>query len=189
MTKLHIGLCAWIIQDGNFEDFACGETHRFALEFYPPTRLQMVNRSTAQIGLKHLRDAHYQACGVVRHRSAGSWVVDFGEVMALRKERPPSKITPGVFVEGEIYLGVDPFWYVEELVRIPGIPALMYDWRIEQIEMETAPYIDAPEQGARVRDPMKRGRVTVPKTDAWRDDGGHGDYVLSCTRVSTVAHK
>jgi len=44
-------------------------------------------------------------------------------------------------------LGVDPFFYFEQLCRIPSIPPLIYDWQVNAIEQDTTPYIfsnDAP---------------------------------------------
>lgn len=38
-----IGLSAWIIQDGNYEDFEQGQTRSFALEFYPEKPFQIVD--------------------------------------------------------------------------------------------------------------------------------------------------
>ena len=32
---LHVGLAAWIIQDGNYAEFEVGGEYQFALEFYP----------------------------------------------------------------------------------------------------------------------------------------------------------
>lgn len=43
-----IGLSAWIIQDGNYEDFEQGQTRSFALEFYPEKPLLLI--PLAQVG-------------------------------------------------------------------------------------------------------------------------------------------
>ena len=40
MEKINVGLSSWIIQDGNYEDFAVGQEQRFALEFYAPDGLK-----------------------------------------------------------------------------------------------------------------------------------------------------
>ena len=45
-------------------------------------------------------------------------------------------IAPGVAVSGELYLGVDPYFYFERLFRTPGMPPLIYEWQIEGIAIE-----------------------------------------------------
>jgi len=188
----HIGLSAWIIQDGNYPDFERGKISRFALEFYSKRGLKIASQSHEAPGLVHRGDALYTARGVVRFSGEDVWVVDFGEVMAYCEEKPPSGISAGVTVSGELYLGIDPFFYFERLFGTSGIPALIYDWKIVEIEMETAPFVESTEHpGGKVlvRDHSKRTRVPVARTDAWKDDGGNGDYVLQCTRASSGAFR
>lgn len=182
----HIGLSAWIIQDGNYPDFEEGSISRFALEFYSERGFETAEPNHETPGLVHLRDAHYAARGVVRFSAQDVWVVDFGEVMAYRKGAAPRGIGVGDEVTGDLYLGIDPFFYFEKFFRIPGIPALIYEWRIGGIKVETAPFVESTDQlGGKVlvRDPSKRARVPVSRTDAWKDDGGNGDYVLHCRRT------
>lgn len=189
---LHIGLSAWIIQDGNYPDFEQGGTSRFALEFYSERGMQIAAPNHATTGLVHCRDAHYAARGVVRYSTEDVWIVDFGEVMAYCKGAVPRGIGVGDTVTGDLYLGIDPFFYFEKFFRIPGIPAIIYEWRIDGIEMETAPFVestDHPGGKVLVRDHTKRARVPVTKTDAWKDDGGNGDYVLRCQRTSLGASR
>jgi hypothetical protein len=45
----------------------------------------------------------------------------------------------GGWLRGNVYIGVDPYFYFEQLGHEPGAPALIYDWKIEKIEMQTAP--------------------------------------------------
>jgi hypothetical protein len=181
---LQIGLSSWIIQDGNYTDFECGSISRFALEFYSERGLTVDRHDTCLI---HTRDAHYQAAGIVRFCAERVWVVEFDGVLAFRAESPPSGISPGKVVSGEIYLGVDPYFYFESLSSLVGIPPLIYEWRLEEIAMETAPFVESADSYGRkllLRDQSKLRRVSIARTDAWHDDDGSADYVLTCRRTS-----
>jgi hypothetical protein len=187
---LHVGISAWIIQDGNYSDFERGSIRRFALEFHAENSLVVVSDGRQAPGLIHHRESEYSAGGIVRFCTDKVWVIDFGSVMAYRKERPPSGVVPGSFVTGEISLGIDPFFYYEGLYGIPGMPALIYEWEIAGITMETAPIIESfkhPQVKCLARDLTKRGQKPIHKTNAWNDDNGFGDYVLECRLVSTEA--
>jgi hypothetical protein len=74
-------------------------------------------------------------------------------------------------------LGVDPFFYFEELAKLPGMPPLVYRWRIERIERDMAPWIEVEPRGFE-RDPSRPGWNDVEATDAWNDDGGLASYLL-----------
>ena len=87
---------------------------------------------------------------------------------------------------GEIYLGIDPFFYFEDLHKLPGMPALQYDWRIERILLETTPWLSTkrPEGGTLMeRDKTKESFREVERTDAWQDDEGRGSYELECEKI------
>lgn len=188
----HVGLSAWIIQDGNYDDFECGGTARFALEFYSEKGLAQATGASKKPGLTHLHDSFYEARGVVCFCSPEVWVVDFGEVTAFCERRPPKKVGVGVPVAGRLHLGIDPYFYFEYLHKVTEIPSLIYDWRIERIEMETAPFIWSYEpllSRVKIRDPAKLKRVPVARTDAWKHDDGNADYVLVCRRISDAAHR
>jgi hypothetical protein len=177
---LCVGLSSWIIQDENYPDFELGEKAKFAIEFYSENGL---TPGTGDAQLTQIRDERYQATGIVRFCADGVWVVDFGEVWAFCAERLPEGIAPGVIVSGGIHLGIDPFSYFERLYKLPGIPPLIYTWRIEGIAIETAPFVEAVDSFGRkmqVRDQTKLRRVSVAKTNAWSDDNGMGEYVLTC---------
>jgi hypothetical protein len=56
---------------------------------------------------------------------------------------------------------------------------LVYSWRIDSIFRQTAPYVEvAP--GRWARDPERLGYGEILQTNAWDDDGGHAEYLLSC---------
>ena len=177
-----IGLSSWIIQDGNYPDFTVGQLAEFALEFYP-TRVHL-RESTAKLA-KRLGAAKYEINGEIVYLTPDVWVLDFG-VCAFQESTPPKGLSVGKFVTAEIYLGIDPFFYFERLYTLPRIPALVYSWKIDSIQQQTAPFLETREpsgQKVLVRDKKKLGYKTVEKTDARKDDDGHGEYVLSCTRL------
>lgn len=188
-SVLHIGLSSWIVQDGNYADFECGTTRQFALEFYSDSELTADTRDPK---LTHIQDGKYQATGIVRFCADNVWIVDFGGVLAFREESPPHGFLPGVTVSGVIHFGVDPFFYFERLSKVPGIPSLIYTWQIEEIAIETAPFIEIADPFGRmmmVRDQTKLRRVPIVKTDAWKDDNGMADYLLTCRNTGAPVSK
>jgi len=56
--------------------------------------------------------------------------------------KPPDNACLDAWLEGLIFIGVDPFFYFESHAHQPGAPALVYDWHIDKIEMETGPFIE-----------------------------------------------
>jgi hypothetical protein len=180
MTVLHIGLNSWIVQDGNYDDFTVGGSYRFALEFYPHdiAPSTAVDDSVAP-GLHHTIGATYAARGKIVRTAASNWVVDFG-VPAFQGAEPPGWARPGMLVAGRVYLGIDPFFYFEELKNEPGMPNLFRRWLVQRILLETTPWQTSTDGGRTVmtRADVPRSFVEVPRTDAWKHDGGHAHYVL-----------
>jgi hypothetical protein len=181
MPVLHIGLASWIIQDGNHEDFAAGGSYLFALEFYPLDIAPFTPiHGGVVLSLHHTIGATHEARGKVVRAAPSSWVVDFG-VPAFHNSEPPGWARPGVLVRGEVYLGVDPFFYLEELRDEPGMHNLLRDWLVRRILLETTPWqtsTDAGGQTVITRADVPRSFVEVRRTDAWNDDDGHAHYVL-----------
>lgn len=61
MTNLIIGLDSWVIQDGNYGDFAQATRVSFALEFYPVVPLPKCGRFDRKVGsLQNIADSSYQ---------------------------------------------------------------------------------------------------------------------------------
>ena len=78
-------------------------------------------------------------------------------------------ISAGGFLQGEVGLGVDPFFYFERLAMLPGMPALIYTWHIDEITMNSAPYVmgtDRIGQACWVLDLSKIAHDTVESTSA-----------------------
>jgi hypothetical protein len=182
MDSLNIGIDAWIIQDGNYGDFSVGQEAQFALEFYPHSLKSSNCESPSAVLLKATR---YQVCGQVVYRTDGLWVLDMG-LLAYQEGQPPRDVTKGSWVEGEIHLGVDPFMYFEYLKDMSGIPAMTYGFRVEQILLETTPWLAKSDESGRtmmVRDERNESYRDVMETNAWSDDNGHASYVLKCVPI------
>lgn len=178
---LHVGVSSWIVQDGNYGDFAVGQQARFALEFYPPNGLRRA--AEGPMSAEHLGASRYRIHGRVGFVGPGVWAIDTGLFVAFEERQPPDHAKVGGWVEGEVYLGIDPFFYFEYLHRIDGIPPLTYTWQVRAIMRETTPWVEAKDpQGRlyRTRDGARESFVPVSETRAWDDDGGHGHYVLGC---------
>lgn len=115
-------------------------------------------------------------------------MLDMG-FLAYQESQPPRYATRGSWVEGEIYLGIDPFMYFEQLKNLSGMPSLVYGFRIEQIFLETTPWLSKSDESGRtmmVRNEQNESYREVPKTDAWNDDDGHAHYVLNCVSVDRL---
>lgn len=182
MVKLYVGIDSWIIQDGNYGDFRAGETAEFALEFYPHS----IDVSTSQeASCKRLRGCQYRIRGQVVYVDRSAWVVDFG-VMAYQNSEPPKTVDNGSWVEGEVYLGIDPFFYFEELHALPAMPELHYEWHINTILLETTPWLTQTDERGRTiltRDQEQESFTQVSETNAWSDDDGNAHYVLECVKA------
>jgi hypothetical protein len=163
MSAWVFGLSAWIVQDGNYADFARGQVAEFAVEFEFDD-LEIVEAATRSATL--LRDSDYAIAGEVVFTDGDAWVVDCG--ILVYNELPPPGSRAGAGVTGTALLGVDPFMYFERLNRLPGMPALVYTWEITGIRRLTA----------------GGGYVDVEATDAWSDDDGSAEYLLECVKVN-----
>ena len=173
-----IGLPSWTIQDGNYKDFKRGDQASFALEFYAPEELTATESDSESIALEHVRDSTYRLVAKVFHvREVEWWAIDAG-VRLYRDGRPPAGIEAGSWVTGEAYIGVDPFPYMERHSRHHTAPGLIYDWEVQKIELNTAPYIKV-DAGYMIRDPARPGWREVDQTNAWNDSAA-ADYLLHC---------
>ncbi len=184
-SPLHVGLSAWIIQDGNYGDFEVGQEAKFALEFYSPQDLRTAHRGPAFAD--RITASRYRVQARVAFSGPQAWVIDTGRFMAFQQGEPPSHASVGTWMEGTIYLGVDPFFYFEELHRIAGMPLLSYRWVVRDVMREVTPWVEVKDQSGRAtrkRDEGKEAFVSAAKTDAWHDDEGHGHYVLGLEQMA-----
>ena len=183
MKTLQVGLSSWIIQDGNYGEFEAGREYRFALEFYAPD-LVIDTSPVEACALVPLGNAKYRGDGCVTFGSDKAWVIDVG-VPAYRDERLPDRAHVGSRVTGDIYIGIDPFFYFESLSALPGMPDLYRRWFVRRILLETTPWLEMVDDSGRTlrtRDESKVGYIEVDATDAWNDDDGHGHYLLECEK-------
>jgi hypothetical protein len=182
MGSLNVGVDAWVIQDGNYGDFAVGQRAEFALEFYPRSLKSADSQSPSAT---HLKASTYRVCGRVAYRAKSVWVLDAG-FLAYQESPPPRYATNGSWVEGEIYLGIDPFMYFERLKDMSGMPRLTYSFRVGEILLEMTPWLtrsDGAGGTVMVRDEQHESYREVAETDAWNDDDGHAHYILKCISV------
>lgn len=168
-----IGLSPWVVQDGNHADVAVGERRHFAVElgYRRTARLRHAPAGGRTVRCAHTgRGASYDVVGEVLRTTTGpregAVVLDVGLLvyapwLVLDDLEPPAR---GAWLTGEVHLSVDPFFYRDELHALPGMPPLTYTWTVEQVERT---------------DPAdsERGWRSVPRTDAWGDEG---EYRLGC---------
>lgn len=179
-SQVIVGLSSWIIQDGNYADFAKGMDAAFAIEFWPAAPLVQFEASVStEPSRTFLANGSHSVQGQAVYVADSWWVIDVG-VLAFCEEQPPASVRPGVWLRGEIYLGIDPFFYFERLGHQPGAPALVYEWKVEKICEQTAPLIEI-EPRVMGRDPAKLGWREVDETSAWENTSG--EYLLHCARV------
>jgi hypothetical protein len=182
MESLNVGVDAWIIQDGNYSDFTVGQKTQFALEFYPHSLKSSDSKSSVVL---NVRASLYKVCGQVVYCTKNVWVLDAG-FFAYQESQPPKFARKGSWVEGEVYLGIDPFMYFEGLRNQSGMPSLTYSFRIGQILLETTPWLTKEDESGRtmmVRDEQNESYREVAETDAWNDDNGNAHYVLKCFSI------
>lgn len=196
-----IRLDGWVLQDGNYTDFAVGETRQFALEFgyvrherlQPTTGPELSCEAVNDDALYRVRADLVRAA---KEPMEDCFILDFGllaykEWMVLDDLEPPKA---GSRLGGQIYLNVDYFAYMDELSKRHGMPALIYTWRIDEIRLETSPtikvehghplYVGPDEGPIKVRDPDRRRWRNLDATDAWADEDS---YTLRCTLLEADA--
>ena len=194
-----IGLSGWVLQDGNYTDFAVGQVRQFALEFGYLRHDRLRPTADAELLCEAVDDdAQYRVSADLvrsaREPMEDCFVLDFGllaynEWMVLDDLEPP---TAGVRLSGAIYLSVDHFAYMDELSKRDGMPALIYTWRIDEIRLDTSPSIQVehghplyvgPDEGPMwVRDPRRRRWRSLDATEMWGDEGS---YTLRCTLLDS----
>jgi hypothetical protein len=165
MTELTVGLNAWIIQDGNYEDFERGESYKLALEFGGSALTPSDERAMrcAQNG-----GCRYDVVAQVIFATHDVWVIDFG-VKVFSETRPPRFAKAGQWVKGLIWLGVDPFSYKERLHRMPRMPNLFLEWVVVRIQLETTRRIEDISGTEKLleRDSEHEQWVDRTETNAW----------------------
>lgn len=179
MQRVAVGVDSWIIQDGNYGDFATGDSQKFALEFGGKGLAPSAKKGrNAQL----LNTSIYRIRAEVVFVHPKVWVIDFG-VRAFWESEPPSFAEAGSWIEGDVFVGIDPFFYTEYLRKLPDMPNLYYEWKIMAISRDDTPWLSrVNERGGTTlsRDLTRERWSEVPRTAAWDDDGGRSSYVLQC---------
>ncbi|WP_147426779.1 hypothetical protein [Trinickia fusca] len=180
MHELVVSLNGEIVQDGNYDDFSRGERHKFAIEFFVPKLASSVDRVKR---CQHASGASYAVVGEVILSTPTVWAIDFG-VKVFWESPPPEFAQVGEWVQGELGLGIDPFFYKEYLRMMPGMPDLFCEWNVARIQMCKGPWIEEVRGGRTflMRDPRHITWVDKAVTDAWNDDEGRADYLFTLSR-------
>jgi hypothetical protein len=187
---LEISLSRWIIEDGNYDDFSVGDRRKFALEFWASTPLTKSAENV--MSLREQSGHSYDVAARLVFASEGVWVIDCG---VLTYSELGGEIEGGCkvgdFVRGNLRFGVDPFFYFEQYGKIPNIPPLVYEWRVNSIEQDTTPYILSNVARAYIRDESQRSYQAVRGTakDLIIPDQG-SEFILYCSKLGTEpSHK
>jgi hypothetical protein len=183
MQKLSIGVDSWIIQDGNYDDFAVGEARKFALEF---SGKQLTSSQTKERSALLLKTSIYKVSAQVVYVDPKVWVIDFG-ILAFWESEPPAFAEVGSWVEGDIFIGIDPFFYKEYLHKLPNIPKLTYNWKVEGILLDDTPRLKSVNESGGItltRDLTREAWRKVERMNAWEDDNGSASYILQCEMVN-----
>ena len=166
VAEWHIGLSPWIIQDGNYGDFHVGQVADFALEVFGPSPLLPSELTEGRATL--IEGCRYSVNAEVAYSGSDLAVLDFGVRAYSQHLRPTSR-----WVGGELSLGIDPYFYFEQLSKDSRVPPLIYAWKVTRILRDSAPYIEGVGPGGRkawVWDEPKRVSEDVDHTDAWGED-------------------
>jgi hypothetical protein len=184
---MKIGLSSWIIADGNYEHFVCGQRASFSLAFYPANSPLDIPRDWLSVdppdvdrtSIRHVEGSDYMVTAKVTDVLNDWWVIDAG-IPLYRAGLPPDGIKSGSWVIGKIYVGVDPFDYFERLSRHHAAPALTYNWNVTKIELETTPIIESGRM--KMRDRSRRGWRELNDTKAHSAGAVVDEFVLHCER-------
>lgn len=198
-----IGLDSWIVQDGTYTDVAVGERRQLALELGYRRAARLVvapDHARTPRCAPTGRDTSYDVVGEVLRSSpeprGGAFVLDVGllaytQWMVLDDLEPPAA---GTWLAGQIRLAVDPFFYMDDLHALPGMPPLIYTWTVERVQRDLTPRLLVHPGDPRHEGPAREGAHWVPDptrerwedvdgTRAWEEDAS---YRLGC-RLEPVA--
>lgn len=177
MIQLVIGVDAYMIQD-SLNDFYVGQIEEFAVA--APTETEEIVSGKSLKTIKPFDLALYEFDAEVICLNKNLGVIDFGVKATTRLAIE----TPlGTRIQGQTSLFVD--WeYPPSKNLYPGLPPMVYTWKIESINIQTGPYIVTYNSvgGKSIRrDETKIGYRPVERTNAWEDDDKNAFYLLNCT--------
>ncbi len=197
-----IGLDGWVLQDGNYTD--CGDRRPTTVRAGVRLPATSTPANAPSNGLPRStytgRSTIYEVTGQLIRSSvkphADGFVLGFGlraysTWMVLDDLEPP---VAGDSLTGEIHLSVDPFIDMDKMAHRPDMPALIYTWTVEEIQLNRTPairvefghplYVGPDEGPSIVRDPGREEWLTIDQTRMWDDDGG--SYRLKCRLENPV---
>ena len=175
----NIHLSAWIIQDGNYPDFAVGQTAEFAVEFFTG-QTQPVATAKTDVSAKHTGLSGYDVVARSVLQTPELAVLDVGILIYSEQQSRLQGFPPGHFFEANLDISVDPYFYFQFFAKDQSVPPMIYSWRILSMLRQTGPMIEVADDSGRkmrMRDPARLGYEEIDKTDAWHDDG---EYILRC---------
>ena len=151
----YVGMHSWIIQDGNYGDFRIDRDYQFAIEYWSTSLVPLEPHAKHERSIRHVEENHYRVVAQVKHAQPSWTVIDFG-LSAYGGPNIDPSYEVGSWVRGEISISTDPFPYFESLNKKSDAPALIYRWHLEEIQIQTAPFVETqPRQF--VRDENKWG--------------------------------
>ena len=171
---------SWIIQYGNYGDFRIDRDYQFAIEYWSTSLVPLEPHAKHERSIRHVEDNHYRVVAQVKHAQPSWTVIDFGLGAYGGPNIDPS-YEVGSWVRGEISISIDSFDYFESLSKQTDAPALIYRWHLEEIRIQTAPFVEYRPRHYK-RDENKWGWSNIGRTDGWEDDNGRAEYLLALSR-------
>ncbi len=211
--ELPVLLEGWVLQDGNYSDFAAGSRREFALEFQAHWDRPLTLDPQGSPGWDFTGSAgDFKITGDVVYSYAdasgdpGCVVIDFG-YRAYSTHRLSTgngrDAQLGDRVTGLVSLGVDPFFYFEEVTkRWPDVVELIYRWDVHRVEIDESQLVEIPADDPRYPPFMPKAEGPVYERDVereqWReidrtrmwDDAPEGIplYRLRCAATGEPPH-
>tara|TARA_R110000868_G_scaffold300222_1_gene560632 strand:- start:582 stop:1172 length:591 start_codon:yes stop_codon:yes gene_type:complete len=187
---LEISLSEWIVVDGNYGDFKAGDECSFALELLPE---QVQRTQSSKPGVSFRRKGatpypQYNFVGEVVYAGDDWYAFDAGVMAYYKSWSKEVAFKKGDWISGVAAFGVDHYSYFESYGKRAGSPALIYDWCVERIRIQTAPFVERAERVFE-RDQTKLGWREIAETNCYKDDGGFGEYILSCRRMNVAPRR
>ncbi len=191
MIPLNVGLDAWMIQEGCYDNFCVGDQVDFVLEFFP----RWMSHSRPEVReVEHLGNCYYRLRARIVYRDDSLWIIDagfrafcFGQINPL--------IRRGNWIELEVYLGLDTKCgayrdRIAELMAPYQVMSIRRDTAFRRMMQRQENQAISPGSrlvlvgagGAEQDHPMPPA-AEVEATDAWDDDGGRAHYVLQCDPI------
>ncbi|SOD02531.1 hypothetical protein SAMN05216486_10410 [bacterium JGI 053] len=186
-----VGMGPWLVNDGAYGVLRAGRSIEFALRW---EALSLEPAESARPHALALGDGIYQVEATVVRVDGDICVIDFG--LLVYAHDAPAWLREGDAVRGDVALEIDPDLYRSGCYDYLDLPALIYPWRLDRIELEHAARVAAPEE-VRARwgnpdlatnDPAARTlrQIEVANHEKDRRPGEIMRYHLHCTLQSRI---